>query len=125
MRLLLDTHSLLWAIFEPKKLSIEAQEVIANKNSVAYTSIASLWEIAIKRNLGRLDVPDNFFDAIEYGGYELLNITIPHIKDYTSLPLHHRDPFDRILIAQAISERLTLITRDKNIDQYDISIIRA
>ena len=125
MRLLLDTHSLLWAIFEPKKLSLEAREAIADKDSVAYTSIASLWEIAIKRNLGRLDVPDNFFDAIEDGGYELLNIRIPHIKEYTSLLLHHRDPFDRILIAQAMSERLTLITRDKNISQYDIPIIRA
>ena len=125
MRLLLDSHSLLWAVFEPKKLSLEAREAIADKDSVVYTSMASLWEIALKQNLGRLDVPDDFFDAIKSGGYELLNITIPHIKKYTGLPLHHRDPFDRLLIAQAISEQLTLITRDKAIGQYDVSIIRA
>ena len=125
MRSLLDTHSLLWAVFERKKLSSEAQKIIADKDSVVYTSMASLWEIAIKKNLGRLDVPDNFFDAIESGGFELLNITIPHIKQYTALPLHHRDPFDRILIAQSINEQLTLITRDKEIEQYDISIIKS
>ena len=104
MQLLLDSHSLLWAVFDPKKLSVEAQKAIANNDNVVYTSITSLWEIAIKQNLGRLNVPGNFFDAIESGGYELLNITVPHIKVYTGLPLHHRDPFDRILIAQAMNE---------------------
>ena len=123
--LLLDTHSLLWAVFEPKKLSPEARRVIASEESVVYASIASLWEIAIKQGLGRLYVPGDFFDAIELGGYELLNVTVLHIKQYKDLPHHHRDPFDRMLIAQAMSERLTLVTRDQNIGRYGVPTIPA
>lgn len=125
MRLLLDSHSLLWAVFEPQKLSAETRRLIANRDNIVYSSIASLWEISIKHSLGRLDLPDQFFDTITHGGYELLHIAIPHIKIYASLPLHHRDPFDRILVAQAIAEQLTIITRDPEVQQYDVRTLPA
>ena len=120
MRLLLDTHILLWSIFEPSKLSLSFQESIAEPENMVSVSIVSLWEIAIKQSIERLAIPDVFFDQIQNGGiFELLLMQPSHIHQYRQLPLLHRDPFDRMLIAQAQQEHLTLVTGDEKILKYD------
>ena len=120
MRYLLDTHALLWALGEPTALSPQTRDIIADPTNLIFVSVASLWECAIKASIGKLDLPDDFFDAINETGYEVLPIQIAHLTRYRSLPMHHRDPFDRILVAQAQAEALTLITRDPEIAKYQI-----
>ena len=125
MKYLLDTHSLLWTIFEPDKLSAEAQETILDRDNIICVSLISLWEISIKQNIGRLDIPEEFFEVVSKGGFEMLSLTIPQIEQYRTLPLHHRDPFDRMLIIQAQQQKLILITRDAEISKYDLEIVEA
>ena len=125
MKYLLDTHSLLWTIFEPDKLSAEAQETILDRDNIICVSLISLWEISIKQNIGRLDIPEEFFEVVSKGGFEMLSLTIPQIEQYRTLPLHHRDPFDRMLIIQAQQQKLILITRDAEISKYDLEIVKA
>jgi PIN domain nuclease of toxin-antitoxin system len=125
MRYLLDTHSLLWAIGDPGTLARAARDVIASESNIIFVSSASLWECAIKASIGKLDLPDDFFDSISQTGYEVLPIRISHLNVYRSLPLHHRDPFDRIFVAQANAEALTLITRDPEIAKYDVRLLHC
>ena len=125
MRLLLDTHVLLWAVFEPNKLTTQAQQVIADSNNIVCVSMVSIWEIGIKCNIGRLAIPKSFFDEIPRFGFELLHVKVAHIKSYIGLPLHHRDPFDRMIIAQANHEQLTVATRDQNFADYQVATIAA
>ena len=108
-----------------EQLKPDILKVINEPDNLVYVSLATLWELGIKVNIGKLKLPSNFFDSLPEFGYEILTITIPHIEAYINLPLHHRDPFDRILIAQAISEKLTLITRDPDIVQYDVDTLKA
>ena len=123
MKLLLDTHSLLWTLDDSRlELSAKEIEVINEPTNIVYVSIASLWEIAIKAGLGKLKIPDSFFRDIPTLGFELLSIGLDHLEAYRSLALLHRDPFDRILIAQAQVEKLTLITHDDEILQYNVDI---
>ena len=125
MKYLLDTHSLLWTIFEPDKLSAEAQEIILDQSNIICVSLISLWEISIKQNIGRLDIPEKFFEVVSQGGFEILPLTMPQIEQYQKLPLYHRDPFDRMLIIQAQQQKLILITRDLELDRYDVEIVKA
>ena len=125
MKFLLDTHSLLWTIFEPNKLSKEAQEIIANPQNIICVSLISLWEISIKKNIGRLDIPEEFFEVVVTGGFEILPLTMAQIEQYQTLPLHHRDPFDRMLVVQTIEQQLVLITRDSEIIKYEVKTIKA
>lgn len=125
MKFLLDTHSLLWTVFEPDKLSTEAQKIIIDHNNIICVSLISLWEISIKQNIGRLDIPKEFFEVVSKGGFEMLGLTMDQIKKYRTLPLHHRDPFDRMLIVQARQQKLIFITRDSEISKYDVEIIKA
>jgi PIN domain nuclease of toxin-antitoxin system len=125
MKFLLDTHSLLWTVFEPDKLSTEAQEIIVDHNNIICVSLISLWKISIKQNIGRLDIPKEFFEVVSEGGFEILTLTMDQIKKYRTLPLHHQDPFDRMLIIQARQQKLTFITRDSEISKYDIEIVKA
>lgn len=119
MRLLLDTHVLLWAVFEPMKLNDCVRKAIENKENIISVSMASLWEIAIKQSIGRLAIPDSFFEKIQNeSGYEILSVKPSHIQAYVHLPLHHRDPFDRLLIVQSQQEQLTLVTNDEHILGY-------
>ena len=124
MRYLLDTHSLLWARAAPALLSEEAQAVFESNDTTLYVSMATLWECAIKRSIGKLKLPDNFYEIIA-DDYEILGIEISHLAAYAELPMHHRDPFDRLLVAQARLGDLTLLTRDPNIAKYDVSIMTA
>ena len=125
MKYLLDTHSLLWTVFEPDKLSAESQEIIINQSNIICVSLVSLWEISIKQNIGRLDIPEKFFEVVSQGGFELLSLTMAEIEQYRMLPLHNRDPFDRMLIIQAQQQKLILITRDSEISKYDVEIIKS
>lgn len=125
MQYLLDTHALLWTIFEPEKLTEEAREIIGDHNNVICISLISLWEISIKQNIGRLEIPDNFFQVVHQGGFKIISLTLEEIARYKTLPLHHRDPFDRMLVVQAQERGLTLITRDSKIAKYEVQIIKS
>jgi PIN domain nuclease of toxin-antitoxin system len=123
MRFLVDTHALLWALGEPRALSPEARDAIGDPANLIVVSSASLWECAIKASIGKLDLPEDFFDSIPEAGYEVMPIRISHLNVYRTLPMHHRDPFDRMLVAQARAEALTLISRDPEIAKYDVAVI--
>lgn len=125
MRYLLDTHTLLWFITEDEELSDRARQLILDSNNEIFLSIASLWEIAIKVNIGKLalDKPFNqlFPDELDSHGIEILNITINSLIHLTTLPFHHRDPFDRLIIAQALDEGISVISVDSALDPYGVN----
>jgi PIN domain nuclease of toxin-antitoxin system len=121
MKLLLDTHLLLWAAGEPKRLSKTARTLIGNPENELLFSAASLWEVAIKRRLGRKDFKVDarlLRRGLLDNGYSELPIISDHVVATESLPLLHRDPFDRILVAQATVEGVTLLTIDSLVSQY-------
>lgn len=122
---LLDTHVLLWWLSEPERLSQEARSAIADGTREVFFSAAGAWEMAIKRTLGRLDFPANLADVLRGERIEVLRIGLDHALGVADLPLHHQDPFDRVQIAQARIENLTIITRDPQIVAYDVPIISA
>jgi PIN domain nuclease of toxin-antitoxin system len=123
VRFLVDTHAMLWALGEPSALSSAARKAISDPANLIVVSSASLWECAIKASIGKLDLPEDFFDSIPGAGYEVLPIRISHLNVYRTLPMHHRDPFDRMLVAQARAEALTLISRDPEIAKYEVDIL--
>ena len=125
MILLLDTHVLLWWLEGPKQLSKPARKAIEDGRNSVYVSAAVAWEIAIKKALGKLDAPDDLEDAIAANRFLPLPVTIPHALSVLTLPDHHRDPFDRILIAQALHEGFRLVTRDGEIAKYAVPQILA
>ena len=121
MKLLLDTHLLLWAAGEPQRLSKPARRLIDNPDNELLFSAASLWEVAIKRRLGREDFKVDarlLRRGLLDNGYSDLPIISDHVVATESLPLLHRDPFDRILVAQATVEGVTLLTMDSLVSQY-------
>jgi PIN domain nuclease of toxin-antitoxin system len=121
MKLLLDTHLLLWAAGEPRRLSKPARRLIDNPDNELLFSAASLWEVAIKRRLGREDFKVDarlLRRGLLDNGYSELPIISDHVVATESLPLLHRDPFDRILVAQATVEGVTLLTIDSQVSQY-------
>lgn len=125
-RLLLDTHTFLYALGDPSKLSRKVQRLLADPSVERWVSAVSLWEIAIKVQIRKLDLPlDPNFYTIHLRSLKaaVLPVNLSHSLAMFSLPLHHRDPFDRLLIAQARSESLTLATRDAAIAQYDVPIL--
>lgn len=125
MRLLLDTHALIWALGDPAKLSPESRRAIEDPSNEIFVSAASLWEIAIKAGDGKLTVPDDLERAIFAVGFQPLEIRFPHVRRLRSLPLLHRDPFDRILVAQAQHEDLAVVTRDGRIPSYGVRVVEA
>jgi PIN domain nuclease of toxin-antitoxin system len=118
---LLDTHILIWAVDKIEKILERYLPILADEDRCV-VSIVSLWEIAIKRGLGKLQVSEDFAQFVERTGIEILPIGLAHIATCETLPHHHRDPFDRMLIAQAMSENLQLLTVDRNFVAYDVSI---
>jgi len=128
MKLLLDTHLLLWAAGVPRRLPAAARKLINEPGNELLYSAASLWEIAIKRALGRADFrvdPRLLRRGLLENGYAELGITGAHAIAVDNLPLLHKDPFDRILIAQSIAESVTLLTADPQVAQYSGSIRRV
>jgi PIN domain nuclease of toxin-antitoxin system len=124
VRLLLDTHVLLWWLADDDRLPEGAQEAVNTAQEVRL-SAASVWEIAIKHTLGRLDVPDDYLVAVDAGEIGLLPITGQHAEIAGALPRHHDDPFDRMLVAQARAEELTLVTADRRLVDYDVPVLLA
>lgn len=122
---LLDTHVLIWWLEDPSKISEAACEVIAKPAHTVYVSAAAAWEMGIKKAMGRLDFPADLADVLENGGIHTLPITLKHGLAAAELPAHHQDPFDRMMVAQAVMEDLVLITRDPMIQQYDVAQLKA
>ncbi|MDE2634809.1 MAG: type II toxin-antitoxin system VapC family toxin [Chloroflexota bacterium] len=124
MRYLLDTSAFLWYVSDHQRLSSVAAERMKDPTSIFHLSLVSIWEVAIKFNMGKLDLPlpfDEFVDKTIHS-YSLrhLNIQIPHLRRVARMPLHHRDPFDRLLIAQSQVENIPVITSDAAFDSYEI-----
>jgi len=125
MNLLIDTHVLLWWLDDNPTLSKKAREVIADGNNIIFVSAAVIWEIRIKQAIGKLKIPKDFKNILSKEPFEMLAITDEHAHAVGRLPLYHRDPFDRMLIAQAKVEGLTLVTRDTHLKKYKIPVIGA
>lgn len=120
MRILLDTHIALWAVVGSRALPSHAREAILTADEV-HVSVASIWEVAIKHALGKGEMPVSAAQAataFSDAGYRLLDVRPGHVIRVEQLPLHHKDPFDRLLVAQALSEPLTLVTADEQVGRY-------
>ena len=125
MRYLLDTSVFLWYVSEHPKLGSHLISIIGDRRNTVHLSIVSIWEAAIKFNVGKLDLVTPPFSAwidreLAANSFDLLEITIPHLKQYADLPLHHRDPFDRLLIAQSIVEDIPVLSGDASFDHYPV-----
>lgn len=125
MRILLDTHILLCWLGEPAQLLEKERRLIKEPRNTIYVSPVSAWEISIKKTLGKLKAPDNLEEAIRASEFQLLPMTITHACGIEKLPHYHDDPFDRMLISQALSEELTLLTRDQRIKQYKVKVFKS
>ena len=127
MKVLLDTHAFLWLITDEGRLSENARETFLNTENSLFFSAASLWEICIKKSLGKLSLKDGWFQTIqkemEINTIQWLPIEMTHCAEVTELPYHHRDPFDRMLIAQAIVEKMKLLSRDSRLSGYAIELL--
>lgn len=128
MRLLLDTHALIWAVQSPERLSRRALAALTTDSAEVYASHASLWEMAIKRGFGRLGGLDRtagdwFEHFVPRSGFRPLPITVSHLAAVEELPRLHHDPFDRLLVVQAGEGAMALITADSHITQYDVDVI--
>lgn len=124
MRLLLDTHALLWWLAD-EGLAAQAREAIADPANLVVVSAASAWEISIKKALGKLNAPDDLEVQLEANRFDPLPIGMGHAIAAGQLPRHHEDPFDRMLIAQAFAEGLTIVTRDKRFEDYGVALLTA
>jgi PIN domain nuclease of toxin-antitoxin system len=123
MNLLLDTHILLWALADDSRLPAVVRAAVADGRNRVLVSAASSWEIAIKKALGKLRSPDDLVEQVEHARFEPLDITIEHTLGVAELPLHHADPFDRLLVAQARADRLTLVTMDPKLQPYEVDLL--
>jgi PIN domain nuclease of toxin-antitoxin system len=121
-KLLLDTHVFLWWRVNDPRLGENAISAIADAD-IVFVSAVSAWEAAIKASLGRIELPDTVESGVEDSGFEKLPITFSHAEGTAALPRHHHDPFDRMLIAQAAAEGLTLVTQDRKLEAYGVPIL--
>lgn len=125
MKLLLDTHVLLWWFIRPKKINARAAKLIRSGRQAVWFSACSVWEIEIKRALRKLTVPDDLLEVAAESRFTELPVTAMHAQELRHLPGHHADPFDRLLVAQARMEGMTIVTVDENILAYPVSTISA
>jgi PIN domain nuclease of toxin-antitoxin system len=123
--LLLDTHAFLWWLADDSALGPTARDAIADGDNIVFVSAATAWEIAVKRASGKLDAPGDIADWVRRNSFTALAIEIEHAALSAELPDHHRDPFDRLLVAQASIEKLTLVTADSDIVKYDVETLDA
>lgn len=126
MNYLLDTHTLIWFLNGDKDLSSNARKAIESFEALNFVSIASLWEIAIKVSLGRLDLKTSFEkieEEIIKNNFKMLPITFRDTMVLSTLPFHHRDPFDRLLIAQSMNNKFIVISKDQRFDSYKIKLL--
>lgn len=122
MRLLLDTHVLLWVLAGDRRLTRSSREIITSARSVV-VSVVSAWEIALKAAVGKLRAPDDIEAAVLESGLVTTPLDFADVAEYSSLPAHHSDPFDRMLVAQARVRGLTLMTRDSQLERYDVPLL--
>lgn len=124
MKLLLDTHIFLWAAEQPKKLSPKVLDAVKNPENTLFLSVVSVWEIQIKTQIGKLTLPlpANEFVSVQRALNQIYSLPVlePHIWLLDTLPMHHKDPFDRLLIAQALAEKYQIVTTDQIFDQYPV-----
>ncbi len=125
MNLLLDTHVLLWWLDDNPALGETARQAIANPSHLVFMSAVSIWEIVIKKALGKLEAPDELAEVLDEQPFHYLDMTAEHAFKVGDLPRHHRDPFDRLLIAQSLVDGLTLVTGDSDIGKYEVPILLA
>jgi len=125
MNLLLDTHVLLWWLDDSPYLSETERNAIADPGNLIVVSAAGIWEMRIKQALGKLEIPAEFYSVIKDQRFELLSITTDHAYAAGGLPMHHRDPFDRMIIAQARLEKLCIVTHDNIFSRYEVSVFSA
>lgn len=124
MRLLLDTHAVIWALEAPRRLPAWLRSAIEDGENDVFVSAASVWEMSIKQSLGRLPPPRaDFLEAVHRSGLDELPVTMQHAQSTRLLPLLHRDPFDRMLVAQAQTEGLSLVSRDPALRQYQVTVL--
>lgn len=126
MRILLDTHTFLWFYSGDERLSPIAKALVVDSANACFLSIASVWEIGIKTSIGKLELRVDFAELARFmaaNSIRLLPVTIEHIQQLQQLPFHYRDPFDRLLIAQAITEQLTIVGKDAVFNQYPARVI--
>jgi PIN domain nuclease of toxin-antitoxin system len=127
MRVLLDTHALVWALGEPDRLSSRARTTIADQATVVFVSLTSAWELAILQSLDhvRLKMPlaTLFTEGLAALRFQLLPIRLPYVAGVANLPRHHRDPFDRLLVATALAERLTVVSADREFKRYGVPVL--
>jgi PIN domain nuclease of toxin-antitoxin system len=124
MRLLLDSHVFLWWKAADPRLSASLRAIIQNAAEV-YVSAATAWELGLKVNLGKLRLPESVEDGVRASGFRELPVTFRHTRKAVELPLHHRDPFDRMLVAQALCEGLTLVSHDEAVFLYEVPLLRV
>ncbi len=123
--LLLDTHVVLWAFADPGRLRPEVRELITDPRHTVFVSAVSIWEVEIKRALGKLRAPGGLGARCVDGGFDPLDITFEHAAVAGQLPMHHADPFDRMLVAQAVVEQATIVTADAAFGRYDVAVLEA
>jgi len=124
VKFLADTHAFLWFVTDSPRLSLKAKALLESPDSERWLSIASLWEIAIKTSIGKLSLTRPFEqfipEQLTRNGFQVLGLTVEHTARVATLPLHHRDPFDRMLVAQCLVENLPLLSSDEPLDAYGI-----
>lgn len=125
MKLLIDSHVVVWWFDDPNKLTAAARAAISNPDHEVFISAASIWELGLKQAKGKLRLPLGYMDLLRADGFSFLSITTEHATASVNLPPHHADPFDRMLIAQAMTDSLVLVTRDAVIPLYSLPIIEA
>jgi PIN domain nuclease of toxin-antitoxin system len=124
MKFLLDTHALLWWLADDSQLGRQARELVEDPGNDVLVSMVSLWEIAVKTRIGKLQADiKEITDAVRHEGFTFLHIGVPHLLALAELPMHHRDPFDHLLIAQAITEDATFISEDRNTTRYPVRMV--
>lgn len=122
-RILIDTHVLLWWLAEPERLKSSHLELLEDPENIVEVSVCSLFEITIKKSVGKLTFEEQFEDVLSENGFDLLPIHFKHLTQYGELRQFHKDPFDRMLIAQAISEQIPMISYDSNFRKYDVELL--
>jgi len=127
VKAILDTHTLLWLVDRPEKLPITVRSFCENENNELYISIASFWELSIKISIGKIELDNNALTQLKKwcnkNAVTILPISILHCNQVQTLPFHHRDPFDRLIIAQAICDKLNVLTIDEHFSKYNIDVI--
>jgi PIN domain nuclease of toxin-antitoxin system len=126
MNLLIDTHSLIWFLNGDEKLSLKSREAIESQVNLKFVSIASIWEIAIKISLGRFSFDKGFKEflgLLDDNGFGIIPITVDHALTVSTLKFIHRDPFDRLIVAQAMTDNMTVVTKDEEIKKYEVKTL--